>query len=81
MGQFGLVAMRAFGQRALDQMVVRPPPVAPRLGMSSLWIWHFLSLFNHEASNGPEIDFPILRSNHESFGILRLPAFRMSPGR
>src|SRR5439155_26034350 len=38
-----LVAIGAFREGSRRQMIVRPPAVAPRLRMSSFWVWHTLT--------------------------------------
>src|SRR5437867_8687216 len=38
-----LVAIGAFREGSRRQMIVRPPAVAPRLRVSSFWIWHTLT--------------------------------------
>jgi len=61
--KLGFVAMRALGKRAGDQMIVRPPPVAPRFGMSSLGICHgsvLSSLYVLQPGTGGRAAFPNL---------------------
>jgi hypothetical protein len=38
------VAIRTFGEGARCQMIMRPPAIPPRFGVSSFWIRHIYSL-------------------------------------
>jgi hypothetical protein len=40
MGLLHFMAMRAFGERWCDQMIMRPPVARASFGMSPFWIGH-----------------------------------------
>ena len=51
---FHFVAVRAFGDRRREQVIVRPPVVLAHLGMSTLWVRHYTTPRSRLARSGTQ---------------------------
>lgn len=69
MGKLHFVAMRALRERRRGQMIVGPPSITSRLGVSSLRIWHVFPLSGGRCQAKGDVE---MQSRERSAFFLRL---------